>query len=147
MSYKIAVASSDEKQINETFGEAKRFIIYNVTDAGYRKLEERITSDFIESKAGVLESCEKQPGCENGIGSECGTGSGCGGNNKVSAKVELLEDCRCIVCKKIGFHIQKQLERKAISTFDVNCSVEEALDKISFYFNRIDNHESLRGIN
>ena len=30
MSYKIAVASSDGKQIDETFGSAKRFMIYEV---------------------------------------------------------------------------------------------------------------------
>ena len=69
---------------------------------------------------------------------------GCGGAGEASAKVELVSDCRCVVCKKIGFHIQKQLERKAISAFDVTCPVEEALEKISHYFTRMDNHESLR---
>lgn len=29
-------------------------------------------------------------------------------------KVQLLSDCRCIVCKKIGFNIQKQLEKLAL---------------------------------
>ena len=41
MSYRIAVASSDEKQIDESFGSAKRFIIYEVTDGIYKRLEER----------------------------------------------------------------------------------------------------------
>lgn len=41
MSYKIAVASSDGLQIDETFGAAKSFIIYEVADGIYRKLEER----------------------------------------------------------------------------------------------------------
>lgn len=55
----------------------------------------------------------------------------------------LLSDCRCVVCKKIGFQAQKQFEKKAISVFDVECEIKEALDKITFYYNKIDRHESL----
>lgn len=172
MAYKIAVASSDGLQIDETFGSTKSFIIYEVEDGKYSRLEERTFHlEAAEENAASLaegcnlpgedslsESCHKQDcsveyaqgakdGCGSGAGNGCGNGSGCGsgcGGGEVSAKVELISDCRCIVCKKIGFHIQKQLERKAISAFDVSCSVEEALSKISYYFNRMDNHESLR---
>lgn len=154
MPYKIAVASSDGKQIDETFGSAKRFMIYEVADGIYRRLEERVfleegtdhngipTVDGCNSPA----SCKKEDGCGSVTKSGCGggTGGGCGGAGESSAKVDLISDCRCVVCKKIGFHIQKQLERKAISAFDVTCPVEEALEKISHYFTRMDNHESLR---
>ncbi|WP_230399537.1 NifB/NifX family molybdenum-iron cluster-binding protein [Novisyntrophococcus fermenticellae] len=128
MSYKIAIASSDEKQIDETFGLAKRFLIYQVSGGHYVKLEERIVKQDIHPS-----DCET------------GSGGGCAGGAGTSARVELLTDCRCVVCKKAGFNIQKQLERKAIAVFDVNCSVEEALVKISHYFSRIDSHQSLRG--
>lgn len=47
MSYKIAVASSDGKQIDETFGSAKRFMIYEVADGIYKRLEERV---FVRKK-------------------------------------------------------------------------------------------------
>lgn len=180
MSYKIAAASSDGKQIDETFGAAKKFIIYEVTDGSYKKLEERVfheelTENCREAAAlpdgsSLLDGSGTGGGCSSagsvsstGSGGECGAAGGyscgagigcasggsgsdggCGGAGNGSAKVELISDCRCIVCKKIGFHIQKQLERKAISAFDVSCSVEEALEKISYYFKRIDNHESLR---
>lgn len=157
MSYKIAVASSDGIQINETFGSAKSFIIYEVTDGICERLEEReYHQDDIDGD-GVSLLGEDTPsggcgsniyGSENGCGSGSGCGShggGCGGPGASSAKVELISDCRCIVCKKIGFQIQKQLERKAISAFDVSCTVEEALKKISFYYKRMDNHETLRG--
>lgn len=168
MSYKIAVASSDGKKIDETFGSAKGFTIYEVADGEYSRLEERsldINNDTEykntaagqnetaaqdtaneESQAGisltVTGGCGTVEGCGSGAGGGCGSGTGCGGG--ISAKVELISDCRCIVCKKIGFNIQKQLEKKAISAFDVDCSVEEALSKISYYFSRIDNHQSLR---
>lgn len=161
MSYKIAVASSDGKQIDETFGAAGSFIIYEVTDGEYAKLEERVFQTEADgasvSVSGMGDDCGNTGNAENGCGDGSGTGNGCGtggcgngagggcgGAGEASAKVELISDCRCVVCKKIGFNIQKQLERKAISAFDVSCSVEEALDKISFYFNRIDNHQSLR---
>ena len=82
-------------------------------------------------------------GCGNG-GCNSGSGGGCSGSGEVSRKVELVSDCRCVVCKKIGFHVQKQLERKAITSFDVACTVEEALQKITVYFHKVDTHQSFR---
>ena len=142
MSYKIAVASSDGLQIDETFGAAPGFTVYEVTGGEYKKLEERVFDREGIEEASSSGGCNPSGGC--GSESGCGNGSGCGGGGEASAKVELISDCRCVVCKKIGFHIQKQLERKAISAFDVSCSVEEALSRISHYFSRMDNHESLR---
>ncbi len=208
MSYKIAVASSDGKMIDRTFGEAERFLIYEVENGVCREARERVCrGDDKRKDSGGLETdqkadrnCGEGTDCgENDIGvrpvgngkngaetgsdcvqgsqicgendhedagstgvcsemnsagvvqtDSCGTGgacglqSGCSGRAGTSGKVELISDCRCVVCRKIGFHIQKQLERRAISAFDVSCSVEEALEKISFYFERVDNHESLK---
>ncbi|MBQ9234209.1 MAG: hypothetical protein IJ167_09275 [Lachnospiraceae bacterium] len=163
MSYKIAVATSDEINVDETFGQAKRFIIYEADGKTYKKIEERDVEDIsdTDSKASAKtsesvqvggesgagcdskpESCEARAGCGSGAG--CGGGGGCGGNGEVSFKISSLFDCRAVVCKKIGISAQKQFEKKAISYFDVSCSIEEALDKITFYYNRIDNHVSLR---
>lgn len=137
MSYKIAVASSDGENINETFGSTEKFIIYEVAGGSYEKSEERFYQeefDADQNRCNNSDKCRNSDGC----------GSGCGGKGGNSSKVELISDCRAVVCKKIGFHIQKQLERKAISFFDVSCTVKEALDKITAYYNRIDNHEPLR---
>lgn len=136
MSYKIAVASSDSENINETFGSAKSFVIYEVSDGVCKRFEERIctTEEKVAENNCNSKVCGNSDGC----------GSGCGGQGGNSAKVELISDCRAVVCKKIGFHIQKQLERKAISFFDVSCTIKEALDKTTAYYNRIDNHEPLR---
>jgi hypothetical protein len=140
MSYRIAIASSDEKQIDETFGAARRFHIYEVNGYSYRKTEERKVDIPLEIPQNIESaSCSDSVNC----GSGC-LGGGCGGQAENSSKVELISDCRCVVCKKIGFPIQKQLERKAISVFDVSCSVKEALNKIVAYYKRIDNHESLK---
>lgn len=138
MSYKIAVASSDGKNINETFGSAKSFAVYEVSDGLCKKSDERA---FLPEKPDTLpDKCSNSKGC----GSSGGCGSGCSGQSDASSKVELVSDCRAVVCKKIGFHIQKQLEKKAISAFDVSCTIEEALSKIINYYSRIDRHESLR---
>lgn len=163
MSYKIAVATSDEINVDETFGQAKRFIIYEADGKTYKKVEERDVEDIsdADSKASTKTSESVQVGCESGAGCDlkpesceagagcgsgtgCGSGGGCGGNGEVSFKISSLFDCRAVVCKKIGVSAQKQFEKKAISYFDVSCSIEEALDKITFYYNRIDNHISLR---
>jgi hypothetical protein len=42
--------------------------------------------------------------------------------------------------------VQKQFEKLAITGFDVDCTVEEALQKITAYLDKIDKHQSLRGI-
>ncbi len=133
MPYKIAAATSDGVNIDRTFGSAEWFTIYEINGENIISAEKRI---FRESEKIALENCEK------GCGSGCG--SGCGNGGQHSEKVDLISDCRCVVCTKIGFPIRKQLEKLAISVFDVNCSVDEALQKITSYYSRIDNHESLR---
>lgn len=65
-------------------------------------------------------------------------GGGCGGGSEHTEKVKLISDYRAVVCTKIGMHAQKQLTVKAISTFDVQCTVSEALDKITAYYKKID---------
>ena len=53
-------------------------------------------------------------------------------------RLELLSDCRSVVCKKIGRNILKQFERKAISVFDIELPIKEALSKIVSYYYKID---------
>lgn len=137
MAYKIAVASSDQININQTFGSALQFLIYEVDDTGNYSLVGR------RQETKNASSCASIGG--TGCGSGCQSG-GCGSGGDEIPKVTLLSDCRCIICKKIGFKVQKQLEKKAITSFDVECKIEEALHKITLYFKRVDDHETLRGI-
>lgn len=134
MTYKIAVASSDGVQVNETFGSTARFLVYTIMEDRISPPEERVY--VLESES---MSCTQSNSCGNGNGVQ-----NCGGNAGIVAKIALVDDCRCIVCRKIGFQIQKQLERKAISYFDVSCSITEALDKIIAYYRRVDRRQSLR---
>ena len=136
MSYKIALASSDGVNVDEHFGAASSFLIYEVSDEGAFSLLERRTYDGGDEAA-------SSGGCNPAPGSCGGQGKGCGQGAAVSAKVRLVEDCRSVVAAKIGFNVTKQLEKKAISGFDVDCTVQEALEKITKYFHSVDNHVSL----
>lgn len=142
MSYKIAIASSDGVHIDETFGAAGEFHIYEVNGEDFAETEIRKVSQT-RAETVSQEACGSQSGC--GQGGCHGAAEGCSGGEGASPKVELIADCRCVVCKKIGFRIQKQLERKAITSFAVSCTIEEALEKIATYFYKVDTHQSLRG--
>ena len=140
MAYKIAIGSSDGKIVDLKFGEVNKFLIYEVGDEVVLSEErEYIPSEAEDTSA---DSCSSSSCDTKSCG---GNGGGCQGSGDVAGKVELIADCRAVVCKKVGFQAQKQFEKKAISVFDVECEVKEALDKITFYYKRIDNHESLRG--
>jgi hypothetical protein len=158
MSYKIAVASGDGINIDLSFGAASAFDIYEAEGTVYRLSETRQYVPLRENEAdapGRRDSASQENGvCSPASGqcgscgsqSGCNSSGGCGGGGEASSKVQLISDCRCIICKKIGFPIQKQLEKLAITGFDVDCTVEEALTKITAYLDKIDNHQSLRGI-
>ena len=137
MAYKIAVGSSDGNNVDLKFGEVTKFLIYEVGDEVLLKEEREFIPEAKTDTSCNTSSCDTK-GCG-------GNGGGCQGPGDVAGKVELIADCRAVVCKKIGFQAQKQFEKKAISVFDVECEVKEALDKITFYYGRIDKHESLRG--
>lgn len=142
MSYKIALASSDGSNIDRTFGGTEKFTIVEVTDGKYMILEERVVLPKEEDRNNAAD--EVSGGCTPA--GSCGCGGGCGGNQAASPRVRLVSDCRCVVCKKIGGGAQKQFSKLAISTFDVECGIDEALKKITLYFDRVDKHKSLRGI-
>ena len=146
MSYKIAVGSSDGIHVDLKFGEVTKFLIYEVTDEiklceerDVGDEEERLNREVTQNNEGI--SCVAVK-CNS---ERCsGHGGGCQGASDVISKVSLISDCRCVVCKKIGFQAQKHFEKKAISVFDVECEIKEALDKITYYYSKIDKHEPYR---
>lgn len=135
MAYLLAVASSDGINIDRGFGEASEFLIYKAEGREYTFEGRR------EYSAG-----QEAPGCGNGTGcgKEHGRVNGCKGAD--DPKVLLLDDCRSVICSKIGPGIQKAFERKGISSFDIECRIEEALDKVVNYLYKTDNHISLMDV-
>lgn len=136
MAYFVAVGSSDGKKVDLKFGEVNSFYIYRVDGNNFELYEKRVVADEIENNCGGGD-CQSD-GCS-------GHGNGCGGPDGLTKKIEIISDCRCILCAKVGFAAQKQFERKAISVFDIVCDIDDALEKIASYYDKIDNHKSLRG--
>lgn len=139
MSYKIAIGTSDGVNIDLKFGAVRAFHVYGVDGTEVTLLEIReVPSETPESgDCSVNKECSGKDSCS-------GNGGGCGGPSRASAKVDAISDCRCVVCSKVGFSAQKAFEKKAISVFDVECTVEEALSKITSYYEKVDGHISLR---
>lgn len=128
MGYKIAVATSDGVNVDLHFGATSVFAIYEVSGLDYTKTEARTVP---------ASEAETSSACRSGCDSGCGDGGGCHGGEKLPA-VDLLSDCRCIVCTKMGRSVVRQFQQRAITTFDVTMPVHEALPKIVSYYNKID---------
>lgn len=98
---KVAVASSDGVIIDEHFGRAKEFYIFEVFESGeYLLLERRQTIESVDNTA------------EHG-------------HAKLS--VELLQDVEAVLIAQIGPNASKMLESKGIRVFTVNITIEKAL--------------------
>ncbi len=124
---KIAVVSSDGINVDTHFGHAKRFLIYKLEDGKFIFDEERKAAS---SEAETREKSSAQNCNRNG----CGSGGGCGGSGIESPNVALLSDCTGIVAAKFGQQIIRQLERKAVSIFDIECPIDFALEKLAAYY-------------
>ena len=167
MSYKVAIASTDGINVDAHFGGASSFLIYEVNaDGSYENKEVRIvpgsnrdiSSDSIIPSKEIENSCVSSSNCLSNSdcspNSNCGSndgnksasGGGCGGHSdsKIDANVLLITDCRCLLCNKVGAGAERQLGRKAITAFQVDYKIEDALAKIINYYTKIDNHISLR---
>ena len=144
MSIKVAIASSDGLNIDLHFGQAKAFLIYELKESKFELTEKR-ELPVAETSATSPESpsnLDFDGGC-GGRAFGCGSGSGCGGSGggcgggasgPLSPAVELLLDCRSVVAAQIGQGMRRQFERNAISVFDIELPIEEALNKLAAYY-------------
>ena len=142
MSIKVAIASSDGLNIDLHFGQAKSFLIYELKDKKFELIEKReVPASANESAVPDATESDFGGGCGGGFG--CGSGSGCGGSGggcgggasgPLAPSVELLLDCRSVVAAQIGQGIRRQFERNAISVFDIELPIEEALNKLAAYY-------------
>jgi predicted Fe-Mo cluster-binding NifX family protein len=162
MGYKIAIASTDGVHVDGHFGSSRSFYIVEVDDDGYfvnkeerimpKLVEEILDSQIEESNEKKLvesNSCESSSCKNKRVCGKVTKGSGCSGqlDSKIQIRVSLISDCRCLICKNIGQGAERQLQKQAITAFQIdNYKIEEALIKIIGYYNKIDNHISLRAL-
>ena len=125
--YKMAVASSDGVAVDLPFGRAECYLIYVVDEDGRYCLA--------ETREAATETVPERGDCAQSVSGMIG----CSGHGH-DARAEMLGDCRVVLCAKIGPQARRVLERRAISVFDVNMSIDEAFAKIIPYIDRVDHH-------
>ena len=123
MGIKVAIATSDGLNIDLHFGQTKSFLLYEFKDGKF-ELSEKREVPVEDSAVVAIRHCG-------------GSGGGCGGgaaSGPLAPAVELLLDCRAVVAAQIGQGMRRQLERNAISVFDIEIPVEDALKKLAAYY-------------
>ena len=144
MSIKVAIASSDGLNIDLHFGQAKSFLIYELKGKKFELIEKReVPAGANESTSPEALSAQDFGGGCGGGGFGCGSGGGCSGSGggcgggaggPLAPAVELLLDCRSVVAAQIGQGMGRQFQRNAISVFDIELPISEALEKLAAYY-------------
>jgi predicted Fe-Mo cluster-binding NifX family protein len=109
--YRIAAASTDGKTINEHFGKAASFLIYDIGK------EEPV---FIEKRSVTPLNCESEHTEEN-----------------LASSIEALKDCTAVVVVKIGGPVKRIFEMNGISVFEKSDTLDNALSKLAAYYTKM----------
>jgi len=103
---RVAVASSDGKSVDQHFGHARRFLIYELVDGNARFVEERKTQNYCMGPEECL-SREK----------------------RLLALVSMLGDCESIFVSMIGPYPKKRLTEKGIEPIICSKPIEYAISE------------------
>jgi len=106
MSYKIAIASSNGESVDQHFGRARNFIIYEISDGQV---------EFIEDRE-VPSACTSNECSHNGANFE--------------NLVELLSDCKAVFAFRIGPQAVRCLQVVGIQGFEVGFSLNHIFETL-----------------
>jgi len=106
--YRIAAASTDGKTINEHFGKAASFLIYDIG---------KESRTFVEKRSVTPLNCESDHTEES-----------------LASNIEALKDCTAVVVVKIGGPVRRAFEINGISVFEKSDSIDNALSKLAAYY-------------
>jgi predicted Fe-Mo cluster-binding NifX family protein len=104
----IAVASRDAKEINEHFGHANLFYIYEVEGGNVTLKEEKRVEKY----------CSDDP--DHGLRKPV-----------LTATAETLKECRAVVCAQIGQAPQMELERLGMDVYAASGPIRETLVELA----------------
>jgi nitrogen fixation protein NifX len=104
MSCRVAVASTDGKYVNEHFGRAKQFLVFELSDNVYQ---------FIELR-------QNQPSCNVEEPDE----------TRHLSTIELLADCKAVLVARIGPGAEQYLNKQGIKAITIPEFIEDALKKL-----------------
>ena len=102
MPIKVAAASSDGKLVNQHFGKAQKFLIFEIKDNGEH--------EFIELRE-TAPRCGGDPNLKNEI-------------------IELISDCNILLVSQIGPGAQKKLLNRGVRPLIMPVFIEDALEKL-----------------
>jgi nitrogen fixation protein NifX len=111
---KVAFATTDGKHVDEHFGRAGMFAVYEMTEKGYELAEMR---RFGDGRDAAVEETK---------------GMGQAHDRAVDGKVDRLADCKLIYLTEIGAPSAARLSRKGIMPMKVKdgVSIEAALERL-----------------
>ncbi len=112
---KIAFASTDGKSVDEHFGRAGTFVVYEMSTGGFKYLETRTFADGIDTAITSTKNL------------------GQAHDDAVQSKVERLADCRLIYLTEIGGPSAARLVRSGIMPMKVKEAgpIERELEKLA----------------
>jgi predicted Fe-Mo cluster-binding NifX family protein len=104
----IAVASKDGKEINQHFGHAERFLIYEVNNGDAKLVDERKVERY----------CSFDP--DNPLR-----------GNLLRSIAEALAGCRAVVTAQMGDHPKGELEKLGVEPFTTNGPIKYTLVELA----------------
>ena len=102
---RLAVASNDGKMVNQHFGKAKQFYIFEAN----------------QGKATLLEIRKSNP--------PCGTADYGHGDDPMKCTINLLSDCQAVICSRIGEHAKRELSEHGIEPVETPDFILSAVNK------------------
>lgn len=102
--YTFAVASKTGILVDQHFGHAKEFYIYEYADAAMR----------LVGKRPVRQYCDGQEECDSE-------------ENKIDEMIKVIGDCHAVLAMRIGYSPLKKLEEKNMKVIQVCSPIEEAI--------------------
>ncbi len=103
---RVAVVSSDGKVINQHFGKASRFLIFEVDCGKIQFMEVRETTPL------------------------CGSGEYGHADDALSRTISLIADCEAVLCARIGGGAEEVLIENGIKPIEAPYFIHEALKNI-----------------
>ncbi len=100
---KIAVASTNGKLVDLHFADANQFLVYEIQDKEGKFKEMREKTDL------PLDNHTE----------------------RWIASIDLINDCKAVLCSKIGKEPKIELRKLGIKPIELDCEVEEALSECS----------------
>ncbi|OAM96442.1 nitrogenase cofactor biosynthesis protein NifB [Pelosinus fermentans DSM 17108] len=104
--YRIAVTSKHGKLVDQHFGHATEFLIYQINDESFTLVERRKVEQYC---SGVSE-------CDSDLQ-----------EGRKSAAIQAIEDCDAVLTMRIGYHGQQRLLEHGIVSVEYCYTVEEGL--------------------